>query len=210
MEADDVLELLRKRSELKKFVRKIIPPKRGRSHAKVLNSFFEAGIEDIGSLARSDKKKLEKMKLSADEAESLVHEARLVYNKELLKGYGVPAVSLKKYFDAGFITPEDFCYIHPAYLSAKSGLNIDTVYKHTAKVCEATGMKLPEKVSKKELESGRKELLSIEGLGESMLDKLYMAGIVNKEKLCKADPEQTSKLTGIPSGKITYFQEECK
>lgn len=209
-EADDVLELLRKRSELKKFVRKIIPPKRGRSHAKVLNSFFEAGIEDIGSLARSDKKKLEKMKLSGDEAESLIHEARLVYNKELLKGYGVPAVSLKKYFDAGFITPEDFCYIHPAYLSAKTGLNVDTVYKHAAKVCEATGVKLPEKVSKKELESGRKELLSIESLGEGMLDKLYMAGIVNKEKLCKADPEQTSKITGIPTGKITYFQEECK
>lgn len=209
-EANDVLEMLRKRSELKKFVRKIIPPKRGRSHAKVLNSFFEAGIEDIGSLARSDRKKLEKMKLSGDEAESLIHEARLVYNKELLKEYGVPAVSLKKYFDAGFITPKDFCYIHPAFLSEKTGINVDTVFKHASKVCEATGVRLPEKVSKKELESGRKELLSIEGLGEGMLEKLYMAGIVNKEKLCSADPEELSKLTGISSEKITYFQEECK
>ena len=209
-EADEVLELLRKRSELKKFVRKIIPPKRGRSHAKVLNMFFDAGIVDMQSLARTDKKTLEKMKLSTEEAESLIHEARLVYNKAILKEYGVPAVSLKKYFDAGFVTPKDFCYIHPAYLSAKTGLNIDTVYKHAAIVCEATGVRLPDKVSKKELESGRTELLSIEGLGEAMLEKLYMAGIVSRKKLCSADPEQISKLTGIPSEKITYFQEECK
>ncbi len=209
-EANDVLDRLRRRSELKKFVRKIIPPKRGRSHAKVLNSFFEAGIEDLGSLARSEKKKLEKMKLSGEEAESLIHEARLVYNKELLKGYGVPAVSLKKYFDAGFTTPEDFCYIHPAFLSSKTGLNIDTVYKHAALVCEAAGTNLPEKISKKELESGRKELLLIEGLGEAMLEKLYIAGIINKEKLCSADPKELSGLTGISAEKITYFQEECK
>jgi len=209
-EANDVLDRLRKRSELKRFVRKIIPPKRGRSHAKVLNSFFDAGIEDIGTLAHSDKKKLEKMKLSGDEAESLVHEAKLVYNRELLKGYGVPAVSLKKYFEAGIITPEDFCYLHTAFLSSKTGLNIDTVYKHAVKVCEATGVKLPEKVSKKELESGRKELLDIDGLGEAILEKLYMAGIIDMKRLCDADPEELSKLTGISKEKITYFQEECK
>lgn len=209
-EANDVLEILRKRSELKKFVRKIIPPKRGRSHAKVLNSFFDAGINDLGSLARSDKKSLEKMKLSGDEAENLINEARIVFNKDLLKSYGVPAVSLKKYMEAGFTTPEDFCYIHPALLSLRTGLNIDTVYKHVTMVCEHAGVRPPEKISKKELESGRKELLSIDGIGESMLEKLYMAGIVDKERLCRADPEELSKLTGISTGKITYFQEECK
>lgn len=208
-EANEVLERLRKRSELRRFVRKIVRPKRGRSHAKIINSFFDAGIEDIGSLARSNKKKLEKMNLSGEEAESLIHEAKLVYNKGLLKEYGVPAVSLKKYFDAGFITPENFCYLHPAFLSLKTGLNIDTVYKHVNKVCEGAGANPPEKVSKKELESGRKELLSIEGLGDAMLEKLYMAGIINKEKLCKANPEQVFRLTGISAEKITSFQEEC-
>ncbi|MBP2132940.1 DNA topoisomerase-1 [Methanomicrobium sp. W14] len=208
-DADEVLDLLRKRAELKKFVRKIIPPKRGRSHAKVLNAIISSGINNISDLSESDKKTLHNMHLSEQEAETLILEAKVIHNTNLLKGYGIPSVSLKKYIDAGFISPEDFCSISPAYLSLKTGINIDTVYKHVGMICDALGAKKPKKISKKAFESGRQELLSVNGIGESMIEKLFFAGITDTEKLRNTDSSYIYQKTGISEEKIKKLQAEC-
>lgn len=208
-DAEDILELLRKRSELRKFVRKIIPPRKGRSHAKVLNAVIDSGINSIEDLSKSNEKILLKMHLSEQEAETLLYEAKSVTNKELLRNYGVPAVSLKKYFEAGFISPDDFCYIHPAYLSLKTGLNIETVFKHVNLVCSNMGVKTPEKISKKAFESGKDELLSINGIGESMIEKLFFAGITDINMLKNADSSVLTQKTGLSEEKIQKIQAEC-
>ncbi len=208
-DAEDILELLRKRSELRKFVRKIIPPRRGRSHAKVLNAIIDSGINDIADLSKSDSKTLQKMFLSEQEAQALLYEAKSIHNKELLKSYGIPAVSLKKYMDAGFISPEDFCYIHPAYLSIKTGINIETVYKHAEMACRARGVIPPAKISKKAFEAGKDELLNIKGIGESIVEKLLFAGITDIKGLKKADLKELMHKTGLSEEKLGKIQAEC-
>jgi len=209
-EAEGVLELLRKRSELKKFVRKHVVPRRGRSPAKVAAALVEAGVGDLGGLAAMTPAALTKMHLSEAEAETLLGEARAVYNRAALREYGVPAVSLKKYFEAGITTPASFCALHPAYLSLISGIKPETAWKHAAAVCTAMGVTPPEKVTAKALENGRKELLDIPGLGEAMLERLYRAGIVDTAGLAGADAGELAKVTGIPVEKIRAFQDACR
>ena len=204
-EAEEVLVLLRKRSELRKFVRKTIPPRRGRSHSKVVNAFHDAGINEIGDLASKTPKKLTKMHVSEKEAEDLISGAREIHNTRLLKEYGVPAVSLKKYMAAGIMTPADFCSLHPAYLSTASGLRITTVHGHVEKVCTAMGVGLPVKVTQKRLDAGREELLSTPGLGEAALLKLYRAGIVDVSGLLSCDPALTAGKSGISEDKIKKY-----
>ena len=207
-DAKDVLEVLRKRSELKKFVRSVIPPRRGRSHAKVTGAMIEAGVGDIAALADMKKQALMKMYLSEQEAESLIYQAKCIHNKAFLKSLGIPAVSLKKYMDAGFVTAEDFVTAHPAYLSAKTGINIETVYKHTAPVYEARGVKQPAKISKKAFEAGREELLKVKGVGEAMLEKLYFAGITDISALKSANLKELSDAVGISEDKLAKIVAE--
>jgi DNA topoisomerase-1 len=209
-EAADVLELLRRRSELRKFVRSHLPYRRGRTPAKVLRGFFDAGINEIGDLAGKNPADLGPLKLSAEEAALLIDEAQAIMNERVLREFGVPAVSLKKYFKAGIIRPEDFCFLHPAYLSLKTGINVETVQKHAGKVCEGLGVRAPEKVSKKQLEKGRKELLAVPGLGEAALEKLYRAGVVDAGSLLLADPETLEAKTGIAAERVGAFIEALK
>ena len=209
-EAEDVLELLRKRSELKKFVRKHVVPRRGRSPAKVAAALVEAGVSELGGLAAMTPEALTQMHLSAAEAESLLHEARAVYNRAALREYGVPAVSLKKYFEAGITTPADFCALHPAYLSIITGIKPETVWKHAAAVCTGMGVAPPEKVTAKIIEAGRKELLQIPGLGEAILERLYRAGVIDPAGLKAADAGHLAQVTGIPAEKIRAFQDACR
>lgn len=206
-EAEEVLEVMRRRTEMKKFVRKHVIPRRGRSPAKVTSALIEAGINDIGALSGMDTPSLAKMHLSEAEAESLLSEVRAEHNTRLLREYGVPAVSLKKYMAAGITTPADFCALHPAYLATASGIKVETARKHAAAVCEGMGAAPPEKVTQKMVDAGRKELLAIPGLGESALLHLYMAGIYDAAGLAAADPVKTEQMTGIPAEKIRAFQE---
>lgn len=209
-EAEGVLELLRKRSELKKFVRKHVVPRRGRSPAKVAAALVEAGVSDLGGLAAMTPEALTKMHLSTAEAETLLNEARAVYNRAALREYGVPAVSLKKYFEAGITTPADFCALNPAYLSIMTGIKPETVWKHVTAVCNGMGVAPPDKVTAKMVETGRKELLQLPGLGEAMLERLYRAGIINTTGLKAADATDLTKVTGIPEEKIRAFQDACR
>jgi DNA topoisomerase I len=209
-EANAVLEILRKRSELKKFVRKHVVPRRGRSPAKVAAALVEAGVSDLEGLAAMTPDALTKMHLSAAEAETLLNETRAVYNRAKLREYGVPAVSLKKYFEAGITTPADFCSLHPAYLSVVTGIKPETVWKHATSVCTGMGVAPPEKVTARMVEAGRNDLLQIPGLGEMMLERLYRAGVIDMAGLKDADAGHLAEVTGVTLEKIRAFQDACR
>jgi DNA topoisomerase-1 len=72
-------------------------------------------------------------------------------------------------------------------------------------VCGALGAKAPRKVQKAQVEKGRQELLAIPGLGEATLEKLHRAGILDRDGLSSADPDQLAQKTGIPAGDIRRF-----
>ena len=204
-EATDVIHLLKKRSECKKFMKQFVPPKRGRSHTKVMNAFAELGINSVDDLASTDASILKKAGLSDEEATVLHAEAVLLRSKQQFKEIGIAPVSIKKYQEAGFFTPHDLVTEHPAYISFKTGVSIETVNKHCILVAEATGEKAPDRISKKQLEKGRSELLEISGIKDSMLEQLYRAGIIDKQTLFEANADTVSSISGIPKAKIKQF-----
>ena len=209
-EAESVLQILRKRTELRKFVRKHLPPRRGRSHGKVLNAMFAAGINTIEDLAATPARMLGSMHVGEKEAALLLSEARNVADEAKLREFGIPPVSLKKYHEAGITAPEEFCTLHPAYLSTRTGLSIDTVYRHVVHVCAGMGIEPLEKVSKKAFEEGRKNLLSLPGIGESTLEWLYMAGIVDIATLLACDTKTAAEKSGLSSEKINAYKEAAR
>ena len=200
--ASDVLVLLRRRSELRKFVRAHLPPKRGRSQSGITKILYSHGINDIRGLAAADPSLLTGAGMKESEAELLQHEARALCGDRALREAGVPAASLKKYRDASITSPEDFCFLHPAYLSAKTGLSLETVYRHVEMVCKTMGVKPPARISKEALKEGRAGLLSLPGMDEGLLEKLYRAGIVSPETLRKAEGPALAAATGIPVEKV--------
>lgn len=209
-DAQAVLERLRKRSELRKFIRQHLPFRRGRSPSKVAAGIFELGVDEVFSLSKLGMGDLKKLKLSEDEAAALLNLARQCADESRLRTYGVPLVSLKKYRDAGFSSPEDFCFIHPAYLSTRTGISLETVQKHVAKVCEGMGVRPPGRTTKAALESGRARLLALPGLGEASYERLLRAGIISSDGLRRADPEDVAAKTGIAAEKIRAWAEAAE
>jgi DNA topoisomerase-1 len=209
-EAEDALDILRRRSELRKFVRKIVPPRKGRSHAKITRSLIEQGIGDIRALSRADPAALKKAGIGDAGATELLAAARELCNERVLREAGVPAVSLKKYQAGGVASPDDLCYLPIPYLSSKTGINPETVHKHVDMVCRHLGRPTPEKISKTMFERGRKELLSVPGIGEATVDKLYLAGIYDAATLARADLKEVSSITGIPKARLHDYISHLK
>ena len=164
-----------------------------------------SGIDDLPSLSRADAATLGKAGIGPKEAVALLAEARSAMDSRVLRDAGIPAASLKRYHEAGISRPEDFCFLHPVFLSDRTGLSLDTVYRHVARVCEAMGAKPPGKVPKGKVEKGRQELLSVPGLGEATLEKLHRAGILDRDDLVGADPADLAKKTGIAPEVIQGF-----
>lgn len=204
-EANNVLDLLRRRSEMKKFIRAEVPPRRRRSHAKITRQLNEAGINDIQALGSADPALLKKAGLSDEETDHLLSTAQAVRSTQRLKEAGLPAVSVKKYVAAGITGPEDFATFHPAYISAVSGVRVETVCKHAQTACKVVGQTPPEKITQKRLENGKKELLQVSGIGEATIEKLYLAGITNASALADADPEEVAERAGIALDKIRDY-----
>ncbi len=202
----EVMALLKRRSECKKFMKQYVPPKRGRSHTKVMTAFTTSGINCIGDIANVSVDVLQKAGLNEEEATTLKTEATLLTSKNKLKEAGVPAASLKKYQEAGFIGPEDLLASHPAYISLKTGVSIETVGKHIALIAEAFKAKPPVKISKKSFEKGREELLALKGLNESMLEQMYLAGIYDLKSLKAITIDSAAKASGISKDKIKQFK----
>lgn len=209
-DAGRVLEALRRRSECRKFMRDRLIPRRGRSSAKVLNALKEAGITDLAILAKADADTLKKAGVSEAEAGQMITEARIVYNSHILKEIGIPAVSLKKYLAAGIIEPERFCATTPAVMIEKTGMSPATIQRHVALVCAYLNKPAPKKVTRSQIERGKKELLAISGLGSSAVGKLFEAGIIDGEGLLSANPAEVAAATDISEQRIRNYQNVLK
>jgi len=205
-EAECVLEKLRRRSECRKFMRNHLIPRKGRSYSKIMAALKESGVSDLAGLAKADPGTLQKAGIGESEARDLLTEARITHNGRLLKEIGIPAVSLKKYIAAGIISPDEFVTTTPENLSKKTGMSIGTVNRHVALVCEYLHRPAPLKIPRARIEKGRKELLSVKGMTESVVEKFASAGVINGDKLLAADVKQLSVTTGIDKEKIRNYQ----
>ena len=205
-EAEEMLEKLRRRSECRKFMRNHLIPRKGRSYAKIMTTLKEAGVIDLASLAQANPATLHKAGISENEAQQLLNEAQISYNGQVLKEIGIPAVSLKKYITAGIISPEAFCSTPPETLSKLTGMGIDTVHRHVGMVCTYLDRPAPKKISKLQVEKGKKELLAINGLGVPVVVKLFAAGIIDADNLLHADAQKLADQTGIIPEKIRGYQ----
>jgi DNA topoisomerase-1 len=210
VEAEEVLNILRRRSELRKFLRKVVPPRRGRSHAKIFAKLLDEGIGDIAALSRARPATLKKAGIGETEAEELLTSAREICHERTLKEAGVPAVSLKKYREAAITSPDAFCLLPIPYLASKTGLNPETVHKHVEMVCRHLDRPVPAKVPRKAFERGREELLAVPGIGEATLEKLMLAGIYDRATLASADPAEVAAVTGIPAATIRTYISHLK
>ena len=157
-EAQDVLILLRRRSELKKFIRTHLPPRKGRSQSALMTRLFAAGINDVRALAHAEPATLVTTGIGEKEVVTLMKEAQLLCSERLLKEIGIPANSLKKYLAAGVTSPEAFCSLPALSLSTRTGLSLDTVMRHVTLVCTYLGRPSPKGSSKRVVDQGRKEL----------------------------------------------------
>jgi DNA topoisomerase-1 len=205
-DAGVAMELLRKRSECRKFMRQHIAPRKGRSYASVLKSLGTAGIHDIAGLARADPAVLRNAGINEKEIAEVISGARAQHATSEFKKIGIPAPSIKKYVDAGILTPEEFCTTDLLTLAERAGLSPDTVYRHTSLICKHLNRPVPKKVTKTQLEKGRKELLAIRGISENSVQLLLQAGITDTASLLAADPKSSAKITGMPEESFRDMQ----
>ncbi len=205
-EAGTMLEKLRRRSECRKFLRDRLIPRKGRSYAKIMEALKGQGITELAGLAHAKPECLKNAGIGDAEAGQVLADAKTVYYGQILRGMGIPAVSLKKYLSAGFTTPDAFCELSPETLSERTGMSLGTVQKHVAMVCKALDKPVPKKVSKLQTEKGRKELLTIKGLNQQAAEKLILAGVTDGKSLLAADPNVVAEVSGIPEQKIRDYQ----
>ncbi|HIH03443.1 MAG TPA: DNA topoisomerase I, partial [Methanoregulaceae archaeon] len=205
-EAGEVLALLRRRSELRKFVRAHVPPRKGRSHAKIMRALFARGIDTIEHLAGASVEALHASGIGEKEAATLLDAAGALCSDRRLRAMGISPISLKKYYAAGITRPEDFLGLPPAAIMLRTGISPDTVHRHVELVCAALGRPAPKRTTKGQLERGRAELLAIPGVGESTIEKLYSGGVYDAETLVRADPRAVAETSGLPVRKIQDFQ----
>lgn len=205
-DAGSVLEKLRRRSECRKFMRERLVPRKGRSSAKILTSLKEMGITELAGLAHTNAATLKKAGISDAETEQILTEAKTTYYGQVLKEIGIPAVSLKKYLAAGIITPEMFCERTPEALSKLTGVSMATVQRHVDLVRTALNKPAVKKIPKAKTAKGKKELLAIRGITESVVEKLSQAGITNTATLLSADAGAVAGASGITLQKIKEYQ----
>ena len=205
-EAARALDLLRRRSDCRKFVRALLPPRKGRSPASVIKKLHDAGINDIEGLGLVDRSVLRQAGVGDKEAESLQAEAKKIAAERRLKGIGIPPASLKKYREAGFSRPDDFIAVHPLYLAAKTGISPETAFRHAAAVAQALGKSVPPRVTKAQFEKGRADLMAIRGMTEAAADQLLRAGVYNPDTLHEQEPSVIAARAGLPRDRILAFR----
>jgi DNA topoisomerase I len=209
-DAGTMLEKLRKRSECRKFLRDRLIPRKGRSYSRIMDCLKAQGITELAGLAKAEPDALKTAGIGDAEAGQVLADAKTVYYGQVLRGMGIPAVSLKKYLAAGFTSPDAFCELKPETLSERTGMSLGTVQKHVALVCKALNKPALKKVSKIQTGKGRKELLSIKGVTGQIAEKLILAGVTDGKSLMTASPVSVAKDTGIPVQKVRDFQAVFK
>jgi DNA topoisomerase-1 len=165
-------------------------------------------VTDIEALAKANPADLTEAKLSEAEAASLVTDAKNMIDAAKMKEYGVPAITLKKYVNAGLGDPEKFIAVHPAGVSLATGVSVTTICNHQKLVAEKLCRPCPEKISKAAFEEGIAPLR--EKAGEDVLIPLALAGVYRPAQLVKADAKMLAKVTGIDVKQIAELQKYAK
>lgn len=208
-DAEDVLVLLRKRTELKKFISLHIAPRRGRGHSKVSTALISKGIVDITTLADANKSDVMAAGLSEAEADTLLAAAAHVTNVAKMKHYGVPTITLKKYVAAGYDDPKTFVAAHPAGLSLATGASVTTVCRHQKLVAEQIGAEPPKPLSKAAFDEGIASLTPLE-IEPEHLTALAFAGVYSCALLKGAAIQTLSRQTGIDKEQLTEYKNKAK
>lgn len=208
-DAETVLGLLRKRTELKKFISSHVAPRRGRGHSKISAAFIGKGIVDIASLAGAKKSDVMAAGLSEAEADTLLTEATRVVNIATMKQYGVPAITLKKYVAAGYEDPKAFVAAHPAGLSLATGASVTTVCKHQKMVAEQIGAEPPKSLGKAAFDDGIASLTPLE-IEPEHLTALAFAGVYSCTLLKGVEVQTLSRQTGIDREQLTEYKNKAK
>ncbi|MBQ9831512.1 MAG: DNA topoisomerase I, partial [Methanocorpusculum sp.] len=207
-EGEAIMELLRSRAALRKFVSPRIPVKRGRGSGKVCKALYAEGVNSLDDLACCKPADLKKAFLNEEEASSLISEAKDSVNLAWMKEAGIPTVTLKKYAAAGLADPQKFLAAHPAGIALASGVSVTTVCSHQAKAAEAAGCKAPEKLSKPQFEKG---VAALAGKADAdVLTALALAGAWDVESLAAADAKALAAQTGVDAKVIAKLQKARK
>ena len=135
-------------------------------------------------------------------------EAKSLINITRMKEYGVPAITLKKYVNAGFDDPEKFVSVHPAGLSLATGVSVATICNHQKLVAEKLCRPCPEKISKAAFDAGITPLKK--KADPELLTPLALAGVYSPELLVKADVKTLKAVTGIEEKQIADLQKYAK
>ncbi|HJK84445.1 MAG TPA: DNA topoisomerase I [Methanocorpusculum sp.] len=208
-DAEDVLVLLRKRTELKKFISLHVAPRRGRGHSKVSTALISKGIVDITTLADANKSDVMAAGLSEAEADTLLAAAAHVTNVAKMKQYGVPTITLKKYVAAGYDDPKTFVAAHTAGLSLATGASVTTVCRHQKLVAEQIGAEPPKPLSKAAFDEGIASLTPLE-IEPEHLTALAFAGVYSCALLKGAAIQTLSRQTGIDKEQLTEYKNKAK
>ncbi|HJK12169.1 MAG TPA: DNA topoisomerase I [Methanocorpusculum sp.] len=208
-DAEDVLVLLRKRTELKKFISLHVAPRRGRGHSKVSTALISKGIVDITTLADANKSDVMAAGLSEAEADTLLAAAAHVTNVAKMKQYGVPTITLKKYVAAGYDDPKTFVAAHPAGLSLATGASVTTICRHQKLVAEQIGAEPPKPLSKAAFDEGIASLTPLE-IEPEHLTALAFAGVYSCALLKGAAIQTLSRQTGIDKEQLTEYKNKAK
>lgn len=206
-ESQCALDILRRRSDCRKFVRGLLTPRRGRSPGAVIKKLHAAGIDDIEGLGKAQPAVLKQAGIGDKEVSEIQAEAKRVVDERTLKAMGIPAVSLKKYRDAGITSPDDFLRDSPLSLANRAGVSPETASRHAELVAKALKRPVPEKVTKAQVAKGKAELLSINGIDETLAERLSAAGVYNVKMLMELDPNTIAARSGIPESKIRMFRD---
>jgi len=206
-EAGEALDLLRRRSDCRKFVRSHVAPRKGRSPAAIVKKLAAAGINGIDDLGRADPSVLREVGLGQKEIEVLQAEARREAGERLLKSIGIPPVSLRKYLAAGFYTPDSLLCVHPLFIAEKTGISPDTVFRHVEAVASQLGKPAPARVTSAKFKRGREDLLSLPGMTPQVYERLLSAGVYDRETLHELDESLIAVRSGLPRKKIAAFRK---
>ena len=141
------------------------------------------------------------------EAGQVLADAKTVYYGQVLRGMGIPAVSLKKYLAAGFTTPDAFCELKPETLSERTGMSLGDRPETCCAGLQGAGQTGPKKAPKLQIERGSKELLTIRGVTEAVAEKLILAGVTEREIApCRGSGGGGEGVAVLPEQKIRDWQ----
>lgn len=150
-----MLGLLRLRSELRKFVRKQVPPRRGRSHSKIMSYLHANEINTIADWPEPIRPSSGQQESGEKEVTSLLSQARDYCNDKALRTIGVRDQSAL--LRGWHPEPRGLLPVSPGLPGVSGPGSARTPrYRHAEMVCLAQNRPVPRKVTRAMLERARR------------------------------------------------------